>query len=72
MQREPARRLDQLRRHPVALGGQREHASEAVERFVIAARRVHVDPGREIGEQEVELVRCATVDARGLRERDRR
>ena len=55
VEREPARRLHELRLEPVALGREREYASQAVESFEVAARGVEVDPRGEVGEQEVEL-----------------
>ena len=71
VQREPAGRLHELRLEPVALGLEREHAGQPVERFEIAARRVHVHPGGEIAEQEVELGCGPLAHARGLGEGDR-
>ena len=71
VERETARGLHELRLEPVALGLEREQASQAVESFEVAARRVEVDPRGEVGEQEVELCPGAPVHARGLLEGDR-
>ena len=72
VEREPAGGLHELGLEPVALGLEREHAGQAVESLEVAARRVDVDPRGEVGEQEVELGAGAPVNARGLREGDRR
>ena len=71
VQRQTAGRLHELRLEAVALRLEREDAAQPVERLVIAARRVDVDPGGDVAEQQVELCLCALAHTYGLGEGDR-
>ena len=56
----------ELRLQPVALAGPGEQARQAVQRVEVAARRVDVDPRREVAEQELDLPGNQVADAGGF------
>jgi len=72
MEVEAGRRLDELRLQAVPLAHRRQQPRHAVERVQVSAGRVDVDPGGEVGEQQLELgvdsARTRAASARAIGE----